>query len=352
MGIQPVIQQGIFQNIYRSSFALLSQITGIGDKMNEPQGAVQSEAKSPNAIGEAKTDIKATSTPAQVAGKVDEPTREIKVDGKVYKVTDKQLVAMAQKGMFADQKLKSMDVLKTTSEKLISKLKTPEGIVEVLKDPTLGNSPKEVLRKLLGAGIIDDELKEDLSKWVYDNVVVQAKKTPEQIETEKKLSDYERLKKQEEDNKQKDVLSKQQEQVQQVYQAVRAEVTKQILADKTFPQNEYSIRQVVEKLRVMNKSGAPLTAENVTKALGFVKNDFIAHQTAILDAFDDPEGLIAAIGEPRALKISRALVARLQNKAKVTAKEEKKEDGPRKKVTDRIDEKLGRTPHGYSVMDV
>lgn len=277
-------------------------------------------------------------------------TETLKVNGKEIKVTKAQLIAAAQKGFFADQKLKSVDVLAKKTESLLASLKTPEGAMQVLKDA--GLSAEALLDKILESDA-SDAAKEKMSQWVYKNVVQAAKLTPEEVERDKKLSDYERLKKQEEARKQADLTAKQQAQVQQVYSAVRAEVTKQILADKTFPQTEGSIRQVVEKLRVMNKQGVPVTTESVTKALGLVKKDHLLHQQAMLDTIEDPEGLIALVGEARALKISKALVARLQAKTKASAKEEKvQEKSVREKVTDRIDKKLGRTSQGYTILDV
>lgn len=312
--------------------------------MGENQAVATPEAKTAPAV-----DPKLATTVK--AGEA-EATQEFIVNGKPVKLTAAQVKVAVQKGLFADQKLKSMDVMQEKATSLINSLKTPEGLLKILKDPSLGNSPKEVFKKLMASDVIDDELKEEMSRWVYDNVVVQGKKSPEQIENEKKLSDYERLKKQDEDRKQEALSQQQKEQVQQVYQAVRAEVTKQILADKTFPQTEGSIRAVVEKLRVMNKQGVPITAENVTKALGLVKKDHVLHQQTMLDAIEDPEGLIALIGEARALKISKALIARLKAKQKVADKEAKPEFNTRERVTDRIDKKLGRESHGYHVMDV
>jgi CRISPR/Cas system CSM-associated protein Csm2 small subunit len=281
-----------------------------------------------------------------------EPTEAYVVGGKTYNWTKAQARAYAQKGFNADQKLKSMDVLAKSSQSLLAALKTPEGILNLLKDPALGNSPKEVFKKLMASDIIDDELKESMSQWVYQNVVQKAKLTPEEIEKDKKLNDYERLKKAEDAQKAKGISDQQQAQVNQVYQAVRSEVTKQVLADKTFPQTEGSIRAVVEKLRVMNKKGAPITAENIGKALSLVKKDHVLHQQTMLDAIENPEDLIALVGEARALKISRALVARLQAKQKGKPKVEVKPEGdePRKKTTELIDEKLGRNKHGYSEM--
>lgn len=279
-------------------------------------------------------------------------THELVINGKTVKVTDAQLKSYAMRGLNADQKLKSMDVLTGKTAALLNALKTPEGLLGILKDPALGASPKDVFKKLMASDVIDDELKESMSQWVYENVVQKAKLTPEQIENDRKLSDYERLKKAETDRKTNEATEQQKAQIQQVYQAVRSEVTKQIVADKTFPQTEGSIRAVVEKLRVMNKKGAPITSESITKALDLVKKDHVLHQQTLLDAVEDPESLIALLGEARALKISKALVARLQARSKIKPLETKPEQGgEREKVTDKIDRKLGRTPQGYTVLD-
>ena len=290
----------------------------------------------------------APAAPAAAAAPNPEATETIKVNGKEVKVTKAQLIAYAQKGMFADGKLKSMGTITEKTASLLNALKTDP--LSVLRDPSLGANPKEVLRSLLKSDVIDDELKEDLSKWVYENVVKKGQLTPEQIENEKKLTDYERLKKQETDRKTAEATAAQKAQIDQIYTGVRAEISKQIVADKTFPQTEGAIRSVVDKLRVMNKKGATITAENITKALDLVKKDHLLHQQTMFDAIEDPEALIALFGEARALKISKALVARLKNKAATKAPAAKDEealtgDKARQK-------KFGIDRHGYHVMDV
>ncbi len=293
----------------------------------------------------------APATPAadpKLAAAAPEPTEDYIIQGKTVKLTKAQAKTYVQKGYFADSKLKSMGVLSEKTAALLNDIKTPEGLLKILKDPALGASPKEVFRKMMGSDLIDDELKEEMSKWVYDNVVKKGQLTPEQIEQEKKLTDYERLKKDEGDRKKATEAQQNQAQVQQVYQAVRSEITKQIVADKTFPQTEGAIRSVVEKLRVMNKKGAPITSESVTKALGLVKKDHLLHQQTMFDAIEDPESLIALVGEARALKISKALVARL--KAKGLAKIEAK---PAAVTGEKAREKaFGVQRHGYTVLDV
>lgn len=280
-----------------------------------------------------------------------EATETIKVNGKEVKVTKAQLIAYAQKGMFADGKLKSMGTLSEKTAGLLAALKTPEGLLGILKDPALGANPKEVLRSLLKSDLIDDELKEDIARWTYENVVKRGQLTPEQIENEKKLTDYERLKKDDEDRKKTAAKAQSDAQVTAVYTALRGEISKQIVADKTFPQTEGAIRSVVDKLRVMNKKGATITQENITKALALVKKDHLLHQQTMFDAIEDPEALIALFGEARALKISKALVARL--KAKGAAKVDATKKDEEALTGDKARQKrFGVDRHGYHVMDV
>lgn len=294
-----------------------------------------------------------------VPPKVEEATEVIKVNGKEVKVTKAQLVALAQKGAFADEKLRSVQALTNNTSQLLAKLKTPEGFVEVLHDKSLGASPKEVFRKLLASPAIDDELKEDIARWTYDNIVAKAKKTPEELERDQKLTEYERLKAEKAEREKQEAQKAQAAEVQKVYAAIRGEVTKAIVADKTFPQTEGAIRAVFDTLRAMNRKGAAITADSIGKALTKVKNDHLVHQQAMFDAVEDPEALIRLFGENRALKIAQALVKRIKAKANAKIEEGKKtgaEEGAntnvRQKVTERIDEKLGRERHGYSVLKI
>ena len=290
-----------------------------------------------------------TAVATGAATKGEEATEVIKFQGKEYKVTPTQFRALAQKGYLADQRLKSADVLTKKTEALISALKTPDGFLQILQDKSLGVNPKEVFKKLLSAGFVDDEVRDMMGEYLYNNDPrINKSLTPEQLEQKRKLEEYEQMKAEQEKRKQEDMTKAQQAQVQQVYQAVRAEVTKQVLADKTFPQTEPTIRAVVERLRVMNKQGAPVTVENVTKALKFVKDNFLVHQKEILDSITDDEALIAAIGEQRALRMSRALVKRVQAKGKATTKPEgEKGEG---KIQEQIARKLGKTEQGYTVV--
>ena len=302
----------------------------------------------------APVDPKGGAAPAPANGTAPAATYELKVDGKVFNVTEAQLRAYAQKGFFADKALKSVDVLKSSTSNLINKLKTPEGLWEVLSDPALGANPKAVFKKLMASGIVDDELKDEMGAYLYNNDPrINKTLTPEQLEQRKKLEDYERMKTEEQKRKEADLSAKQKEQISKIYQGIRAEVTKQILADKTFPQTEGSIRGVVEKLRVMNKQGTPITVQSITKALDLVKKDNLLHQQSMFDATTDPEELIKLFGEERALRVSRALVARLKGKqqAKPGAVPDVKREG-KEKITDALDRKYGRNKQGYQIMDI
>ena len=296
------------------------------------------------------TDVKTSpvdnKTNSQPTATQDKDLVTLKVDGKEVKVTKEQYTALAQKGAFADKQLQSLAQLKKSTEGLINSLKTPEGLIQILKDPALGANPKEVFKRLMASDVIDDELKETMSRWVYDNVVSQARKTPEVIAAEKAAKELEMYKKQDADRKQQELSAKQQAQLQQIYEVVRGEISKQIVADKTFPQTEPAIKQVIEKVRIMNKQGVPITEAAIAKAMELVKKDHLNHQTALFDAIEDAEQLIKMVGEERALKISKAVVTRLKNKEKAASKETKKEE----KVSSARTKKSDLLGHGYQEM--
>ena len=310
-----------------------------------------------NPAAPAKVDTKPTTLPgnkpAKAEGVVGKPDGDVEtyiVDGQEVKLTKAQAKAAVQKGLFADKQLQSVAQLRKGTESLLGALKTPEGLISLLKDPALGANPKEVFKKLMASDIIDDELKETMSRWVYDNIVVQSKKTPEQLQAEKQAAELERYKKQEADLKAKQASEQEKAQITQVYTAIRAEVSKQIQADPGFPQTEYNVRSVIEKLRVMNKQGVPITVESIDKAIKLVKKDNLTYQTSLLDTAKDEEELIARLGEERALKISKALVARLKKKA--AAKDKPKEgevvEGQRKpknpkELQDMLNKRFGKT---------
>ena len=284
--------------------------------------------------------------PSTTNGTVPDPaaTEVIKVNGKEVKVTPAQLRALAQKGYFADGQLKSVDVLKKSTSALIDSLKDPARALQTLVEA--GIKPEDLLERILASNS-SEATKEKLSEWVYKNVVETAKLTPAQLADRQKLSEYERLKAEDDKRKESEKQTKLTAQQQQIYNAVRNEVVNQVKADKTFPQVEGVIRQVIDTLRAINKKGAPITKETVTKAMEKVKKDFVLMQQAILDADDDAENLIARIGEARALKISKALIARLQKAGKKPAA--KPEEGE-EKTTEKIDRRLGRHASGYNLM--
>src|SRR5260221_1100723 len=92
-------------------------------------------------------DVKANGVAEPVAI---EPTRTIKVNGKEVKLTEAQLIAAAQKGFFADQKLKSVDVIAKNAQGLLDSIKNPAQFLNLLKTSAkeLGVEPKTYLREL------------------------------------------------------------------------------------------------------------------------------------------------------------------------------------------------------------
>lgn len=277
-----------------------------------------------------------------------QPTKEYIVDGKKVSLTDKQVTAIVQKGLYADKKLESVSILQKRTESLLNTLKTPEGLINVLKDPSLGNSPKEVFKRLMNSDIVDDELKETMARWVYDKVVVPASMDPAEREKQERENRLATLEKEKKEREELELSQRQQIQLNAIYEEVKNQISKQLLADKTFPQIPAAIQWVINKVRILNREGVPVTQESIKKAIGLAKSDFIKAQSSILDSIQDPEELISALGEERALKISKALVARLTAKNKITPEGA---DRPLP-ISEKLEKTFNRTPQGYKILDI
>src|ERR1035437_9080025 len=158
------------------------------------------------------TDAEAGARPAAVAAPVVNPeaTETIKANGVEHKVTKAQLIALAHKGAFADGKLKSVEALQKGTAGLVADRKTPEGWVKLLKNPALGANPQAVIAKLLDSDILDEATAEKFEKWVYDKRVRPSKMTPEQIQQEKDLSEYAKLKAEKESREKTDATAAEQ----------------------------------------------------------------------------------------------------------------------------------------------
>lgn len=267
-----------------------------------------------------KVDPKAAVADPKAVAPVVEPTEEYKVGGKIVKLTKAQAKAYVEKSAFANQQMESVKALKDASAGLLNDLKTPEGIVNLLNNPKLGNSPSAVLKKLLTSSAVDDDTKTFLQQWVWENGIKQTKMTPEQIKQEndlKRLQSYE-----EKEAKSKTLADEQAKQqgLQRAYGEIRSLVTGAINADKTFPMTEGAYRQVVEKLRVMNKQNVPVNAVTVAKALEQVKLDHKNHQIALFDSIQDDEELIKFLGPERASRIAKTYAKRITKKNQEAAK--------------------------------
>ena len=287
--------------------------------MAEPVAAPAAAAAPVTPVKAAPADPKAAAVDPKAAAPVVEPTEEYKVGGKIVKLTKAQAKAYVEKAAYANDQLQSVKALRESTTNLINELKTPEGIVNILNNPKLGNSPSAVLKKLLASGAVDDDTKSFLQQWVWENGIKQTKMTPEQIKYENDLKLLESYK--EKEGKAKALADEQAKQqgLQRAYGEIRSLVTGAITADKTFPMTEGAYRSVVEKLRVMNKQNVPVNAATVAKALEQVKLDHKNHQIALLDAIIDDEELIKFIGPERASRIAKTYAKRFKAKQAAAA---------------------------------
>lgn len=86
---------------------------------------------------------------APVESKTEEAKAEIlkrkyKVNGKEVELTDEESSAWIQKALHADQQIKEATQLKKQTAAMIEKLKTPQGLREILSDPSISLDRKQL----------------------------------------------------------------------------------------------------------------------------------------------------------------------------------------------------------------
>jgi hypothetical protein len=252
-----------------------------------------------------------------------------------------------------------MDLALKNTQNLVEALKTPEGTIAFAKQ--MGIAPETLIERLLGSDI-SENAKEIVGRVAHKLFVEEPKLTPQQIEDRKKLTDYERLKRQEDERKKQEITQKQQAEMQGMYKAIKGEVSKSVLEDKTLAHTEENLRRLIDKIRVVNrnfkaKQGRDLSMDEVKtvipKAIGWVHKDNQLHRNAMIEAVKgDSEKLISLVGEDMAMAISRALISRVQARQKEAGKKPAENPQRRESVTEKIDRELGRTPQGFKVMNI
>lgn len=149
--------------------------------------------------------------------------------------TKEQLRAVIQKALYSDQMIKEGVQAKKATEALMQKLKTPQGLREILADPEIGVDFKKLAIEEVRAMMEDEKLTED------QRSVREWKSKAEKLEAEKKERD--------------DAFAAQEKQkkINQQAQEVRKEIIDAMKAYPDIPQTQATMDAMIQNMRAAFK---------------------------------------------------------------------------------------------------
>lgn len=154
---------------------------------------------------------------------------DVKVDGKIVKMTRDELIQHASMGHAADRRFKEAAAMRKQAEAVIGKLRDPKSVITALQDPALG--------------LTKEQIREQFEEWYAREFIEPEQLTPEQRklrEAEERLKRYEEMEKQQEEQKRKEHL-------ESLTAKAREEIQAQImeaLETSDLPKTNFTIRRL------------------------------------------------------------------------------------------------------------
>lgn len=213
-------------------------------------------------------------------------TYELKVNGKVRKYTEDEMVARARLADAADERFNEGAKMRKEAETAIGRLRDPSQVMDALLDPSLGLN-KEQVRQAFEA-------------W-YEREYIEPEKL---TEDQKKLREAEaKIKKYAEQEKQQKAAREQAEQDELTAKA-RGEIQKQILEaldTNSLPKTNFTVRRLAYWIQRNQANGfnAPTSL-----LVSQVKNEFNSSIRDMVEA-SDGEALIQLLGDGLVQKIRK-----------------------------------------------
>src|SRR5580698_9444304 len=213
-----------------------------------PSPVVQEPTKAPPIIpgqqGAAAGDVSAKTDPP----KVDDPFDfELEVGGKKQNLkfqNKDQLKAVLQKALYADQVIKDATQAKKGAAELMEKIKTRQGLREIMSDPAIGV---------------------DIKKWALDEVremMEDEKLSPEQREAREWKTKAEKLEAAEKARTEAEAQRVAQEKAAKQAQVIRGEIITAMKKYPDIPQTQATMDAVIQNMRAAYKRfGKHLTPE-------------------------------------------------------------------------------------------
>ena len=236
----------------------------------------------------------APGTPAPV---VDDPYEvELDIKGQKQKIkfaNKEQLKAVLQKALYADQTIKDASQAKKGAETLMAKLKTPQGLREVLADPAIGVDIKK-----FAIGIVQEMMEDE-------------QMTPEQREAKKAMRERDELKTWKEQKEKEEADRVQAEKNKKLMAEVSQEIIAAMKKYPDIPQTQATMDACIQNMRAaFGRFGKHLTAE---QAMAVYSEQYWTSFLGVVEKME-PESILKRFGQKTLDKIQKLKLQELKDK--------------------------------------
>lgn len=215
-------------------------------------------------------------------------------------LTPEQADAYVQKGISFEPKVSMLSHLKNEMGQFIQTLASDP--MKILTDKRIGLTPEKVLEQIFKTDGISDQMKENVGKWYYENVIAPMKMTPEELKAREDAKWRAERERQDatakdqavrEENRKKAELAG-----QQLIGFVREAMKESGLPDIDTPLGNAMARRTIELHRAARGAITP------KDAIERVKGELKQIQTAWYSHLDG-EQLVKELGEENAEKVKK-----------------------------------------------
>lgn len=226
-------------------------------------------------------------TPREFELKVDGQSRKLKFD------TEDQLKAVLQKALYADQVIKNGAQATKGAEALMQKLKTPQGLREVLQDPDINMDVKK-----FALGVVQEMMEDE-------------KLTPEQREFRETTKERDTLRAEKTAREEQEKQRIEQEKNQKQAQGIRTEIIDSMKKYPDIPQTQATMDAVIQNMRAaFRRFGRHLTPE---QAMAVYSQQYWQSLGTIIDKMNADQ-ILKRFGSKTLDKIQQLKLNELKNK--------------------------------------
>lgn len=244
------------------------------------------------------------------------------IDGQEEWLTPQEADAYVQKAKSYEKKLTKMAHLQNETTQLYQALLNDPGAVLSNLAKQANVPMKSLVQKVL-SGNADEEIKEAVGAWYYENAVEPLKLSPEELEArqnKKKLTAYEQ---QEKERNEMALRQENQARVQQAMNQIKAQIA-EAMQDSGLPTNDSPLgvemaRMVAEVMRLSHMNREPVTPK---QAIEYVKKRLKEVQTSFYDSLEG-EALVKELGEANAEKVKKYFLKLVKDQEKQIPAEQK-----------------------------